>query len=308
VGGAFLGLVFGLADEAVSASLSLLSRQRNKGAAETPNATAYTDAATGATADQWPLERPAWRVAQSLEPSVGSIVSSGDPSLQTSRDRRLERRRQKGRERLARIREVLRSREPVPHLARLVEEERQAWLLQLLKHDRDPEKLCKLYAWQNVHLLNKLCAGPRRRQRREIRAMPLEKLREWNSALERQYALTLEYAMRMSNSEHFAIGLRHFLQANIVIQSICIPILALSFVSYEFAPGVYQVLQFPCILAALLEMGMLLQLFTINDWNRTGRAGARAELEKKQRTASRELAGWLDSRFSISGGTQDPSV
>jgi len=306
-GGAILGLVFGLADAAVSASYSLLSRQRNKGAADTPNATAYANAETGAISDQWSLERPASRVAQSHEPSVGSVMSSGNPSLQTARERRVERQHRRELERMARIDEVLRNRMPSSRLVGVVEEERSIWLAKLLKHESNAEKLRKVYAEQNVHLLYRL-GGAARRQRRDMRAMPLEELRGWNSVLERQYALTLEYAMRMSNREHFAIGLKHFLQANIVIQSICIPILALSFVSYELAPGLYQVLQFPGILAALLEMGMLMQLFTINGWNGTGKAGARVELDKKQRTASRELAGWLDAQFSISGDTQNPSV
>lgn len=307
-GGAFLGLVFGLAEAAVDASYSLVSRQRDKRAADTPNATAYANAATGATSDQWPLERPASRVTQSHEPSVGSVMSTGDTSLQTAGERRLERERQRERARMARIDEVLRSREPAPRLVSVWEEERREWQARLQKHDSNPEKLRKLYAQQNQHLLYRLGAGPNRRQRQDIRAMSLEELRTWNSALERQYALTLGYAMRMSNGEHFAIGLKHFLQANIVIQSICVPVLALSFVSYEFAPGLYQVLQFPGILAGVLEIGMLMYLFTISDWNRTGKGGARAELDKKQRTASRELAGRLGTHFSVSIDTQNPSV
>lgn len=306
-GGAFLGLVFGLTGAAVDASYSVLSRQRNKRAADTPNTTVCANAAPGATSDQWPLERPASRVTQSHEPSVGSVMSSGDPILQTALERRVERRQRRERERIARIGEVLRNRMPSSRLVAVVEEERSIWLAKLLKHESNAEKLRKVYAEQNLHLLYRL-GGAARRQRKDMRAMPLEKLREWNSTLERQYALTLAYAMRMSNGEHFTIGLKHFFQANIVIQSICIPILALSFVSYEFAPGLYQVLQFPGTLAALLEMGMLMHLFTINDWNRTGEAGARVELDKKQRTASRELAGWLDSHFSISSATQNPPV
>lgn len=311
-GGAFLGLVFGLTEAAVDASYSLLSRQRNKGAADTPNTTAYANAATGATSDQWPVERPASCVAQSHEPTAGSVVSSGDPSQQTARERRLERQHRKERERITQIDAILRSRGPAPRLLSLAEEERRIWQAELLKHASDPEKLRKLYAQQNVHLLYRLGAGPNRRRRKDIRAMPLEELREWNSALARQYTLTLEYAMRMSNSEHLAIGLKHFWQANLVLQPICIGILVVSLgassIADAFAPGLSGLLAFPASLVGLLELGMVMNLFFINDWNRTGKAGARAELDKKQRTASRELAGWLDSHFSISGNTQSPSV
>lgn len=305
MGGAFLGLVFGLTDAAVSASHSLFSRRRNKGAADTPNATAYADAATGATSDQWPLEWPASRVAPPSEPSLGLVVSPDEPSLQTAQDRRLERRRQKERERLARISEILRSREPAPRLASLVEEERQEWLLQLATHDRDAEKLRKLYAQQNVSLLYRLGAGPKRRQRKDMYAMPLVELNEWNSMLEGQYALTLDYAMRMSNWEHFVIGLKHFWQANLVLQPICIGILVASLgaslVADAFAPGLSGLAGFPAVLVGLLEVSMVMGLFLINDWNSTGKAGARAELQKKQTTARVELAPWLESPWYSRG-------
>ncbi|MBN1460505.1 MAG: hypothetical protein JXA57_13305 [Armatimonadetes bacterium] len=196
---------------------------------------------------------------------------------------------------MARIDEVLRTREPDPRLASVVEEEMNAWLAQLLKHDSNPEKLRKLYAQRNESLLYRLGAGPKTRQRQDIRTMPLEAMREWNSALERQYALTLEYAMRMSNWEHFVINLRHLLQANIVIQSICIPILAASLVSSAYAPGLFRVLQYPAGLALFFEFGVLMSLFMTSDWNRTGKAGASVELTKKQETARIELAGRLES-------------
>lgn len=231
----------------------------------------------------------------------GSVGSPSEPNAQTARQRRRERRHRRERERMARINEILRSREPAPHLARLVEADMHAWLVELMKYKSDDERLRKLHAQRNVSLLYRLGARPNRRQRIDIRAMPLEELREWNGALETQYALTLDYAMRMSDWEHFVIGLRHFLRANIVIQSICIPILAMVGVSYELAPGLYQLLQYPGMLVGVLEIGTLVQLLTINDWNRTGKAGARVELDKKQETARIELAPALESPLYIRG-------
>ncbi len=180
-----------------------------------------------------------------------------------------------------------------------MEEEKQEWLLQLAMNERKAEKLRKLYAQRNVSLLYDLGAGPKRRQRRDIYAMPLVELKEWNSTLEGQYALVLDYAMRMSNSEHFAIGLRRFWQGNLVLQPIFIGIfvvsLAASRVADAFAPGLSDLLAFPAGLVMTMELFMVMSIFFINDWNTTGKRGARAELDQKRRTACAELTPWLES-------------